>query len=347
MAVPGPSPTAGIEQTEPIAAHRARTAARLLAASFIESWDRGDASAFAALFTPDGRWTDPTGQRHSDLATRFDQWRAWEPWSVHWLSNEEVVVVTETETRGTWLWSAASSIDHGATPAWSGGDVTMVTQHSAEGWKIAELSMTDRYRTPYQTGWLSEPNAAVELGDGPSPTVSVTGHQQGGTPSVDASDDGGIESLGAEVALRALMWGFIDDLETEAGGVATAHRWTERGTLELVGLDGASMLAVGATEVAKALDDEGEHPRAVMRVLFSGAVDVDGDRAGCRWRDLWTAFRDTEAVWLAHNYEIKAVRDHDTWRFDSMVRTRVLDCPYESGWLPFSGPRPGPVGAER
>jgi hypothetical protein len=157
-----------------------------------------------------------------------------------------------------------------------------------------------------------------------------------------------IDALAAEVALRALMWGFIDDLETDVVGLTSARRWTDQGSLELICGD-ERVLAVGAAEVAKALDDESEHPPAVMRVLFSGVIDPMGDRAYCRWRDLWTACRRGEAVWLAHNYEIAAARQGGEWKFDTMVRRRVLDCPYETGWasMPPIGVDGIEAGAER
>jgi hypothetical protein len=345
MAVPGPSASAGIERPQPVPSHLARSVARSLAARLFDAWDSGDAAAFANLFTSDGRWTDPTGESASDLIDRFGRWRSFEPWSVHWLSNEEVTV-DGGELRGTWLWSSASNIDHGATPAWSGGDLTMAARHSTAGWRISELTMTDRYRTPYQAGWLAVPGVSLELGS-PRPSSGrrpIGRPDDRGRPPPDIPNGRAIDMLGAEVDVRALVWGFIDDLESRVGGATSAERWVGQGSLELASGTG-SVLALGATEVAKALDDETEHPDAVMRVLFSVDVDVDrtDDRARCRWRDLWTAYRGGEGVWLAHNYEVGAVRLGGAWKFDTMVRRRVLDCPYATGWAVGRGAPAAPM----
>ncbi len=89
MLATDPSRSAGLEVPNDLTGHGSRSAARRLVAGLFDAWDDGDEASFVGYFADDGSWRDPSGSEVSgpQLATRLAQWRAWEPWSIHWLSN--------------------------------------------------------------------------------------------------------------------------------------------------------------------------------------------------------------------------------------------------------------------
>jgi hypothetical protein len=335
MAVVGPA----VHISGDLDGHAARSTLRRLVAGLFDAWDDGDTETAASLFAFDTRPADPSGSTWTgapnSVATALAAYRQWEPWSIHWLSNEQITVTDPEKCSGTWLWSSASNIDGGRTPVWSGGDLTVQAARSADGWRIEELTKTDRYRTPYQEGWLAVP--IVE-----APAYGALGGTSVGTGSTTGPPAGVVgttmtlEDLSAEVELRTFMGEFIDDLEQGRSPSTMASRWTTDGSLTLV-RGGERSVARRHHEIAILLDQEWSGLRSVMRMLFSESIAVHGLRAECRWRDLWVAVRDGAAVWLSHRYVVHAVRTANGWRFEHMEQRRELDCLYAGGWSPNDG----------
>jgi hypothetical protein len=325
------------------ALHVQRSAVRRLIASLFDAWDDGDGAGFAAHFAPQGRWRDLAGVTtpHTGLSTRFVQWRAWEPWSLHWLSNEQIVS-DDHHVEGRWLWSSASTVSHGTQPAWSGGDLVLEAVRQKGGWLIKDLVMTHRYCTPYAEGWLTTPMMQLDV-PGAAPVVEAG--EPPGTPEAcssgpaTATDGRGIDldGLGAERDLRSLMWSFIDDQEEGRDPEAIARHFSVDGSLERVGPGLLRSADVGRDAIAGSFQEERRRESAVTRILCSESIAVEGPRASCRWRDLWTATRKGEARWVSHRYAIDAVVEDGTWRISRMVRDRVLDCSHNDGWYQGGG----------
>lgn len=342
---------AGTHVADPLSTHEARTAARRLIAGLFDAWDTGDTEAVVAHFAPDAVWSDPAGGRsigHEALAGHFARWRGWEPFSVHWVSNEEVLA-TDDGLRGTWLWSAASNIDHGATAAWSGGDLAVLLGLTEEGWRIAELVVTDRYRTPYRAGWLDhllvqpsvEPDGGARGAEGPVPGsgrlgVPLAGIDLAPLPgAVTGTTADRTAALEAETEVRWLIGEYSDAIEQGAPGAGELMTgelmrwWAEDGTYSS---DVVTVPAVGEGALVAAHAAEADRASAWIRALMSLSIQVDGDGAACRWRDIWTAEVDGQARWLAHAYEARAVRAAHGWRLSALRRRALLDCSYQEGW---------------
>jgi hypothetical protein len=334
----------GIQVPHDIEGHVARSAVRRLVAALFDAWDDGDASRVAAWFAPAARWADPSGfvatGRPTTMSAAFAAWRDWEPWSVHWLSNEQITVSESGRCHGSWLWSAASIIDHGQRAAWSGGDLSVEAIRCQQGWRMESFSMTDRYRSGYEEGWLVEPRVRVPRLEPP---------REGGqpratdTPLFDSPTPEVLENLASEVELRSLMGALIADLEEERPPSALSAYWTSDG--ELAFLQEANETAQGTDEIAALIGRDQSQNSAFMRMLFSESIEATGASATCQWRDLWTGVRDGIAVWLGHRYVIDAVRGPTGWRFQRVERRRQLDCTYAEGWLhdrvhPTEAPHP-------
>ncbi len=337
----------GTQLVDDLPAHEARAAARRLITGLFDAGDAGDAAGGAAHFTSDGVWTDPSGERSvgaEDLVAHFAQWRAWEPFSVHWVANEQVLVDGADVATGTWLWSAASNVDGGATAAWSGGDLSVRFDATEAGWRIGSLVMSDRYRTPYRVGWLDELLVQPALGSRPSavadevvgmavlglPTVALARHRLG-------DEAARVAVLRAESELRWLLGEYADAVElgvdraTLAGSFTADARYASDVVVdEVCGLD--AVLDAHAVEAERA--------SAWIRALMSVQIDVapDAGSAECRWRDIWTAEVGGEARWLAHAYAATAVATPDGWRLGELRRVALLDCSYEEGWSPGTAP---------
>jgi hypothetical protein len=328
----------GTEVPSTLGLHAQRSAVRRLITSLFDVWDDGDGVGFAAHFTPYGCWQDPAGVTtpHTGLSARFVQWRSWEPWSLHWLSNEQIAS-NDHHVEGRWLWSGASTVSHGTQPAWSGGDLVLEAVPHDGRWLIRELVMTYRYCTPRAAGWLttpmmqlSVPGASPVAGpEGPTGTTEVGGS---GTATTTNDRSADLEALGAERDLRSLMWSFIDDQEEGRDPEAIAAHFSVDGSLERVGPGVLPSRDVGRNAIAGSFRAERRRESAVTRILCSESIAVEGPRASCRWRDLWTAVREGEARWVSHRYAIDAVVEDGVWRISRMVRCRTLDCSYDEGW---------------
>ena len=343
----------GTQLVDDLAAHEARSAARRLVTGLFDAWDAGDAAAVVAHFTPDAMWTDPGGERSlgtAELAAHYRRWREWEPFSVHWLGNEQVLAepLDASRATGSWLWSAASNVERGATSAWSGGDLKVSFRSTEAGWRIESLLMVDRYRTPYHVGWLDE--LLVQPGPIPTP-VDTSGSGVVGTavlhlpPAVRVEPPGGTEAarrdrLVAESGVRWAIGEYADAVELLDEDVSTlVPFWTEDATCSLCGVPDAS----GRVAVLDAHHADAARASAWVRALMSLSIEVapQGDRAHARWRDIWTAEVAGEARWLAHAYQAELVTGGDGWRFTRLRRRPLLDCSYEEGWSP--GTEPGPA----
>jgi hypothetical protein len=335
MLATGPSSTAGLEVPNDLAEHGARSASRRLVAGLFDAWDDGDEVLFAAHFADGGSWKDPSGSEVSgpELVTRLAQWRAWEPWSIHWLSNESVTVCGD-DLEGSWLWSAASTVDGGSVAMWSGGDLRLSASFASRRWQITRLEMSDRYRSPYSRGWLEAPLTPVEL---PAPSLRTPNAER--SPSIPSYSqlpaDSGVAAeaavLRAETDLRNHLWSFTAHQENGSAGELIAAHWVEEGSLTL--RQGTSSTIVdGRPRISLAFANEHLDLSVVMQMLFSIAIEVEWQRATCRWRDLWVATRGETAMWISHRYEANAVRHGEQWRFQNMVRDRVLECRYSEGW---------------
>jgi hypothetical protein len=326
-----PAPATGTEVRSTPAQHAQRSAVRRLIAGLFDSWDEGDGQGFVAHFAPGGCWRDAAGVTtpHAGLGARFTQWRAWEPWSLHWLSNESVVS-DDHGVEGRWLWSAASTVHQGSEAAWSGGDLTLEVVRHEGSWLIKDLDMSHRYCSPYADGWLTTPMMRLDIPGGP-PAAGEAGSAGPATTQGDGPAD--LEALGAERDLRALMWSFIDDQEEGKQPYEIAAHFAGDGSFEQVGTDLSRISDVGRDAITRAFEEERHRETAVMRILCSESIAVDGHVASCRWRDLWTAVRDGEAHWVSHRYEVGATVEDGAWRIRRMIRSRVLDCPYDEGWL--------------
>jgi len=332
MAATGSLLSPGTQVSEGVDGHTARSGVRRLVAALFDAWDDGDARGLTALFAPAGRWTDPSGSTVTGSPTAiglaYGAWRRWEPWCIHWLSNEQITAVGPGRCRGSWLWSAASTIERGETAAWSGGDLLVDAVWCEGGWRIESISVTDRYRSPYDRGWLAEPMVPV-------PFLHGHAREEVWAP-VEPSDAGPaeatLEDLLSEVELRSLMGEFVNDLEEDRPPSEVSSHWAADGILVLEDRSGGT--AQGVEAIAALIGRERAELTAFMRMLFSESIQVAGRRASCRWRDLWTGLRNGRAVWISHRYDVGAVRGPDGWRFERMERRRVLDCAYDEGWLP-------------
>ncbi len=329
MAATGPLVDPGVEVAEVIGSHAARSCVRRLVAALFDAWDDGDVAGVASLFAATGRWTDPSGTvvgPPSAMAAAYTAWRNWEPWSIHWLSNEQMVVTEPGRCSGSWLWSAASNIEGGRMAAWSGGDLSVDAVRNRGRWLIESVAITARYRSGYERGWLAEPLF-------PAPTLDVPtgrGASVAGEPPDAATAHASLEDLSSEVELRVLMGEFIEDLEVGRPAPTVASHWAPDGILTFE--DGLSGTAKGVDEIAGLIGRERAELSALMRMLFSESIEVTGSLASCRWRDLWTGVRNGRAVWVSHRYVVDAVRSSEGWRFMRMDRRRLLDCTYDEGW---------------
>jgi uncharacterized protein (TIGR02246 family) len=301
-----------------------------MVAALFDAWDDGDAAGVAALFSSNGRWTDPSGTTlagpPSVMAAAYTAWRNWEPWSIHWLSNEQIVVTEPGRCRGSWLWSAASNIEGGQMAAWSGGDLSVDAVRREGRWLIESVAATARYRSGYDKGWLAEPLV-------PAPTLNVPtgdGTPRSGEPPDTGTASASLDELSSEVELRLLMGQFIEDLEAGRPASTVVSHWVPDGILTLG--DGSGGSAKGVDAIAELIGREQAELSATMRMLFSESIEVSGSLASCRWRDLWTGVRDGRAVWVSHRYVVDAVRGSEGWRFMRMDRRRLLDCTYNEGW---------------
>jgi ketosteroid isomerase-like protein len=342
----------GTQLVDDLAAHEARSAARRLVAGLFDAWDAGDVEALVAHFTLDAMWTDPAGERSlgtAELAAHYLRWREWEPFSVHWLGNEQVLAEPADPGRmtGSWLWSAASNVDRGATAAWSGGDLKVSFRSTDAGWRIESLLMVDRYRTPYHVGWLDQllvqPGPATATADTPAGRAvgTAVAHLP---PAVPPGPPGGTDSarrerLAAETRVRWTIGEYADAVELLGEDASTlAAYWTEDAACSLFDVADAS----GCPAVLAAHLADAARASAWIRALMSLSIDVapDGDRASAQWRDIWTAEVGGEARWLAHAYRAELVAGAEGWQLSSLQRRPLLDCSYEEGWNPGNAPGP-------
>jgi len=336
-----PLAEAGEQRTEDLAAHEARAAVRRLVTGWFDAWDAGDLGAAAAAFVADGTFVDPAGRtsRGGDVAAGLAAWRAWEPVSLTWVSNEQVEVAPGALTAaGTWLWLSASMMRGGTTAAWSGGDLRVEARSTPAGWRLSVLAFDDRYRTPYGAGWLAEPHAAAGP-PGPAAVPRAPGAVAGAiaTEGLDApplprpapdTADRRADALAAEADVRAVVAGYLHGAEVGADVAALAGWWLADGTYHP---DDATPVR-GHAAIAAALAAERAAVSSWICPVTSEWIEVDGERAHVRCRDLWTAEREGEARWLAHAYRIALRREGGTWRFEDVRRIRVLDCTYRDGW---------------
>lgn len=339
----------GTQLADPLVAHEGRSAARRLITGLFDAWDAGDTAAFLAHFTPDAEWSDPSGERSTgrvELGEHFARWRTWEPFSVHWVSNEQVLDDVDG-LHATWLWSAASNIDHGTTAAWSGGDLDVRVVRTDEGWRVGSLVITDRYRTPYRAGWLDhllvqpalDPHAGGAT-DGRSAadqsTTDVVGVPLAGIdvlapPAADAGTEADrLDALDAESEVRWILGEYADAVEQgDLDADTLAAFWRADGTYSS---EVVTSPATGLAELVRAHESEAARASAWIRALMSLSILVDGAHAQCRWRDIWTAEVDGQARWLAHAYTAAVVRTADGWRIAALQRHPLLDCSYQEGW---------------
>jgi ketosteroid isomerase-like protein len=343
----------GTQLVDDLAAHEARSATRRVMTSLFDAWDAGDVVGFVSHFDTDAMWADPSGARslgRDDLAAQFAQWRRWEPFSVHWLANEQVLVEDGRHATGTWLWSAASDVDGGELAAWSGGDLAVRFAATPDGWRIASLVMSDRYRAPYLTGWLHQLLVAPRLGDREpwTPDPAGCGTPVEGLPAAapPAATDTAVGEdvrrarLFAESEVRWAVGEYADAVELGRDRDELAAFFTEDAefTSEL------TPAAVGRDRVLDAHLAEAAQVSAWIRAQMSVhiAVGADATAATCRWRDLWTAEVDGRPRWLAHTVEAELVAGGAGagWQLRRLVRRPLLDCSYEEGWSPAVAERP-------
>ncbi|MCU1497177.1 MAG: hypothetical protein JWM47_1130 [Acidimicrobiales bacterium] len=333
--------TAGLAS---LAGHEARSALRRLAASLGDAWDRGDAGRWTGHFTADAQWVDGEVQVDgmSAIWDRYATNRWAEPWSIHWLTNE-TVRTTGSRADGTWLCLVASTIDRGATPAWSALDLTVEAVSDPTGWRIRRLVTEVRFRTPYDRGWLLAPWVDVDSGAGDRrapadlPVPCIDAWVAEGIPGHDT--DRTIQALAAEPEIRRLLAGHLRDLDGGVPGAILSERWSADGSYRAVdsGRDQAVEVA-GRAAVAGVLDDEAGRLGARGRFLADQAILVDDDGARVWATDLWAGtVAGGEARWLAHRYAAKAVHEEGAWRLTRVERRRVLDCPHDSGWTAPEG----------
>jgi hypothetical protein len=302
----------------------------------MDAWDAGDTGAFVDHFSPGGSWTDPQGRRSSgrdELAAHFTGWRSWEPWSLHWVSNESAPAFTS----GTWLWSAASSVDAGSTAAWSGGDLSVTTTVTPAGPRIGELVMTDRYRTPYRDGWLLTPHLEPAHGSVPSPASAANVTLPSWLPAGEATlrpagTDDRLAALTGEIEVRRLMGDFVHAVDTGLPAAEVARCWADDGRYECIQGD-RRLVGEGPEGVCALVETERTETSTHIQALASESIVVEGDRAKGRWRDLWVAETAGEARWISHQYLVEARRHDGVWRLGTVARLRLLDCPYRGGWL--------------
>jgi uncharacterized protein (TIGR02246 family) len=338
------APSPGVEAPANVAAHGARSSIRRLVAGLFDAWDAGDAAAFAAGFAGDGVWepeaaAPATGA--SPIAARFVECRKHEPWTLHWLSNESVLVDGDG-AGATWLWSAASTLDAGTTSAWSGGDLAVTAVETPAGWRVARLARTARYRTPVDVGWLAAPIVPLFGASGAAPPTSAhppsLGLETVAPPGPFAGNDAELlADLVAESALRRLMADHVHGTETDATGRVLAERWTPGGAYRLITPptdDGASVLTSvsGRADIAAVLDQQRVTEKAWIRALSSEWIAVHGDRATGRWRDLCTADVNGQARWWAHHWCVTAEQHEGIWAFAEVTRRRLLDVGYGARW---------------
>ncbi|MCU1453684.1 MAG: SnoaL-like domain [Acidimicrobiales bacterium] len=334
----------GAERAESLEVHEARSAVRRLAAGVFDAWDGGDGAALAAAGTANARWSGPADAPAEALVDGYACVRRDEPWSRHWIGNETVRIDGDT-ARGTWLWHAASLIHGGATSAWSGGDLTLDAMATPAGWRITELALSDRYRTPVDVGWLEQlhaspapfpstgavsaevPVSSAELGLAPPPPPPA---------ATSGTDEERLDALGAEVEIRSLMGEHIDGTEHAAPAAELVERWTPDGSYRVE--DAAARdAAIGRHEIAALLDDQAAAEPSWIRTLTNEWILVAGARATARWRDLATVEVDGTARWRAHQYLVELVREDGRWRFDRVVRRRLLDAAYGTPWNGAAG----------
>jgi hypothetical protein len=326
-------------------AHAARSAVRGLVASWLDCWDEGDCAGFAEKFVSGGVWRVPAEVDDGDAANvveRFARWRAVEPWSCHWLTNEHITSDGQV-AGGNWLWLAASTIDVGRSAAWSGGDLAIDAVRTRDGWKIRQASMTTRFRSPYAEGWLKAP--LVPIVEHPSTLAVPDASASNPTRTADLPGDNPIDAatppvgwLVEERAVRNLMADHLHDVDMGVAGPEIAGRWVDDGVYQWDGSAPPTQEISGRAAIGEAFDRQQGSLSAVARFLTSESITLEEDRATCRWRDLWAAISDRQSArWIGHRYLVVATRDDATWRFSRMKQETVLDCPYEVGWLPSHG----------
>lgn len=307
--------------------HEARSGLRRLASGLAHAWDAGDRDRWAAHLAPEA-----TG-----LLDAWDAARPAEPWSLHWLTNE-VLAPGGDEAEGRWLWLAASLVDGGTRAAWSAGDLALRARRTALGWRVVELTSTDRFRTPYDEGWLASPwvprGAATAEPVPLPPAPAAAGWVDAEVLAADGSDAQRLAALAEEAPVRALLARHLRQRDEGLDGGALAGAWAPEGTYRVAGPDGAA-LHRGRADVADALDSEAALVSCRGRFLADQALLVDGDRARSWATDLWVAVAGGTSTWRAHRYVLDAVRTEGTWRIAALARTTVLDAPHATGWAPL------------
>ena len=357
------APPPGVEIKTDLATHVSRASIRRLVVGLFDAWDAGDVHGFAERFADDGRWLPedaPAAVGRGAIASAWVERRRLEPWSLHWLSNESLWVDGDV-AEGTWLWSAASCIDHGTTSAWSGGDLVVRAVATPEGWRLGHLARVPRYRTPVPAGWLTAPLVPLSSPAGSSqptlrpPSLALPVPAPPG-PDARGNEAEVLADLGVEVAVRRLMGDHVHATETETGAAHLAERWAPSGTYQVVEAAGdgppAQRIATGRAGVATLLAEQLSVEKAWIRTLCSEQLVVDGRRAFGTWRDLWTAEVDGRACWRAHRWSAVVEPFEGRWAFTELIRERLFELAYGAGWglEPLSG-EPGqsgePVGSGR
>jgi len=314
--------------------HEARSDLRVLAGSFAQAWDHGDAERVVAHFAPHASWShleSPRVRGVEALLDTYDHARAAEPWSLHWLTNEDVEV-REDGAEGSWQWLALSAIEHGAQLAWSSGDLRMRATPARGGWRIADLEVTTRLRAPVDVGWLhtelvpvvsGPPSAAVPDASGrPVPVCTID--LSTCAPARTGSPERRAAALAAEVEVRRLLPSHLRARDAGGAGLGT---WGDDAVLVTAGPTGHDT-ARGRREIGERLDAELAGVQVLGRFLADQAIVVHGDGARSHATDLWVAVVDGEARWLAHRYVLDAARQGRQWTVQRLTRTRVLDEPY-------------------
>ena len=328
--------------------HESRSAIRRLVNGLIDAWDSRDVARCSKYFvTSKPEWVADEAKAaigHPAILAAFERNASSEPWQLHFLTNESITV-DSNDAHGTWLAFTVSTIRGDLRAAYGGFDLAIDAKLTPEGWRVSTLRTSRRFLSPYQAGWLTERDLDLDVIDGGGCQNAVFPSRPRLTPTFPlpaGRDDLAAlaVSLRSETAVRRHVAEFFLGLDRGDDVDVLTRAWTPDGRYEVVTTrdSDAALIATGQGAVARALEADRAQTSAWIRCLTNECAYVDGDRAWCRWRDLWTAVRPVnEAWWIAHVYQAELCRVDGQWLFAVVRREPLLSCSYHDGWSKEGG----------
>jgi len=308
-----------------------------------DAWDRGDGDDYAGCFTDDAV-VESDGGVARGLAAISDAFAVGclqEPWRLHFVSNERVVA-EPTSARGTWIAFSIATTNGPERATYASLDVSIDATRGRDGWRIAAMATSVRFRCPYHAGWLHERNLELPPVATPPSVRSATQSRPVPRARTDVDLVERARTIAEESEVRRHVARFAFGLDRRNSGEILAEAWRPDGRYDVIDAAGEKWLsAIGQPAIAAAFDAERSDTRTWIRCVTNESVTVDRDAASCQWRELATAVRlEHEPWWIANAYYAELARHAGGWRFVAVRREPLLACRYADGPPPH-----GPKGA--